>query len=118
MNDFHAAKIALLLRLSRELGREERDLAILGEGNTSCRLDEDTFLVKASGSSLATLEENQLVACRFAYLLPLLATAELSDTDIEQALLNSRVDANAPKPSVEAVFHAYLLTLPGVSVVG
>lgn len=58
-------KIAALLKLSHDLGREERDLAILGEGNTSCRVDEDTFLVKASGSSLANLQENQLVLCRW-----------------------------------------------------
>ena len=36
----------------------------------------------------------------------------------EQALLASRVDSSAPKPSVEAVFHAYFLSLPGIEVVG
>jgi rhamnose utilization protein RhaD (predicted bifunctional aldolase and dehydrogenase) len=30
----------------------------------------------------------------------------------------SRVDSKARKPSVEAVFHAYLLTLPGIKFVG
>ena len=30
----------------------------------------------------------------------------------------SRVDSSAPKPSVEAVFHAYFLSLPGIDVVG
>ncbi len=44
-----AEKTAALLKLSHDLGREDRGLAILGEGNTSCRLDGDTFLVKASG---------------------------------------------------------------------
>jgi rhamnose utilization protein RhaD (predicted bifunctional aldolase and dehydrogenase) len=47
--------LARLLELSHQLGREERKLAILGEGNTSTRLGADTFLVKASGSNLATL---------------------------------------------------------------
>jgi rhamnose utilization protein RhaD (predicted bifunctional aldolase and dehydrogenase) len=117
-DSFRAEKTALLLRLSHELGREDRGLAILGEGNTSCRLDEETFLVKASGSCLATLEESQLVACRFSHLLPLLTVAEMTDADIEQALLNSRVDPSQPKPSVEAVFHAYLLMVQGVDVVG
>ena len=45
-----------LLNLSHELGREDRGLAMLGEGNTSARLTEDTFLVKASGTCLGTLE--------------------------------------------------------------
>jgi len=111
-------KIAALLKLSHDLGREERDLAILGEGNTSCRVDEDTFLVKASGSSLANLQENQLVLCRFSTLLPLLDQPEISDAEVEKVLLASRVDATQPKPSVEAVFHAYLLTLPGIEVIG
>ena len=118
MNDSRAEKIASLRGLSHDLGREERDLAILGEGNTSCRLDADTFLVKASGSSLANLQEGQLVACRFSALLPLLDVGDISDADVEKALLSSRVDPAQPKPSVEAVFHAYLLTLPGIEVVG
>ena len=43
-------KLPALLRLSHELGNLQRPLAILGEGNTSARLDDRTFLVKASGS--------------------------------------------------------------------
>ena len=114
----HVEKIGALLKLSHDLGREDRGLAMLGEGNTSCRLDADTFLVKASGSSLATLSEDQLVACRFSVLLPMLHHLVMSDAKVEQALLESRVDSNAPKPSVEALFHAWLLTLPGIDVVG
>ena len=44
-----------LVQLSRDLGREDRHLAILGEGNTSCDLGDGSFLVKASGTSLGTL---------------------------------------------------------------
>jgi len=118
MNPTHADKLASLLKLSHDLGREDRGLAMLGEGNTSCRLDEDTFLVKASGSSLANLREDQLVACRFSALLPLLKTDGMTDAEVEKALLDSRVDPSQPKPSVEAVFHAYFLSLPGIDVVG
>ena len=118
MSQIHADKLASLLKLSHDLGREDRGLAMLGEGNTSCRLDADTFLVKASGSSLANLQENQLVACRFSVLLPLLKAAAMTDAEVEKALLASRVDPAQPKPSVEAVFHAYLLSLPGIEMVG
>jgi rhamnose utilization protein RhaD (predicted bifunctional aldolase and dehydrogenase) len=118
MSQIAADKLASLLKLSHDLGREDRGLAMLGEGNTSCRLDAETFLVKASGSSLSNLQENQLVACRFAVLLPLLKAEGISDADIEKALLDSRVDPSQPKPSVEAVFHAYFLSLPGIDVVG
>ena len=50
-----------LLNLSHELGREDRGLAMLGEGNTSTRLTDDTFLVKASGTCLGTLKEDDVV---------------------------------------------------------
>jgi rhamnose utilization protein RhaD (predicted bifunctional aldolase and dehydrogenase) len=118
MSDFKSGKIKELLNLSQDLGREDRDLAILGEGNTSCRLDAKTFLVKASGSRLADLNEGQLVACRFEALLPLFERKSMTDAEIEAALLASRVNASAPKPSIEAVFHAYLLSLPGIDIVG
>ena len=111
-------KLASLLKLSHDLGREDRGLAMLGEGNTSCRLDAETFLVKASGSSLSNLQESQLVACRFSVLLPLLKAEAITDAEVEKALLDSRVDPSQPKPSVEAVFHAYFLSLPGIEVVG
>lgn len=107
-----------LLELSRQLGREDRQLAILGEGNTSVRLDTASFLVKASGASLATLQPAGIAACRFDALLPLLDLNDLADSEIDAALLAARVDPAAPKPSVEAIFHAWLLTLPDVSFVG
>src|SRR5476649_1887799 len=118
MSQIPADKLTSLLKLSHDLGREDRGLAMLGEGNTSCRLNADSFLVKASGSSLSNLQESQLVACRFSVLLPLLKAAAMTDAEVEKALLASRVNPTQPKPSVEAVFHAYLLSLPGIEVVG
>jgi rhamnose utilization protein RhaD (predicted bifunctional aldolase and dehydrogenase) len=107
-----------LLELSHQLGREERRLAILGEGNTSTRVSPDTFLVKASGSNLATLNETGVTECKFATLLPLLDQKAMTDAAIDEALYASRLSSEAKKPSVEAIFHAYLLTLPGVNFVG
>ncbi|MDB6094572.1 MAG: Aldolase [Verrucomicrobia bacterium] len=110
--------LSRLVDLSHQLGREERKLAILGEGNTSARVSADTFLVKASGSSLGTLGAANLTECRFATLLPPLDARAMSDAAVDEQLLASRVDSSAKKPSVEAMFHAWLLTLPGVNFVG
>ena len=107
-----------LLTLSHELGREDRGLAILGEGNTSARVSDDTFLVKASGTCLGTLKADDVVECRFSALLPLLAKEGMTDQQVDDALMAARVDAKAKKPSVEAVFHAWLLSLPGIQFVG
>lgn len=113
-----ASELQRLLTLSHELGREERKLAILGEGNASARVSEGAFLVKASGSNLAALGSGDVSECRFAGLLRLLDRAAVKDADVDAALFAARVNPNARKPSVEAIFHAYLLTLPGVNFVG
>ncbi|MFZ0828540.1 MAG: class II aldolase/adducin family protein [Verrucomicrobiia bacterium] len=107
-----------LLNLSHEIGREDRGLALLGEGNTSARLTGETFLVKASGTCLGTLKEDDVVECRLSALLPMLDMENLTDQQVDDALLASRVDPKAKKPSVEAVFHAWLLSLPGIKFVG
>jgi rhamnose utilization protein RhaD (predicted bifunctional aldolase and dehydrogenase) len=118
MNATREDKTPALIALSHNLGSASRYLAILGEGNTSARLSDETFLVKASGSSLGTMNADDLVECRFAPLLAMLDREDFSDVQIEEELFASRVDAQAKKPSVEAVFHAYLLSLPGANFIG
>ena len=60
-----AEAIQSLLELSHQLGGDRLRMAILGEGNTSVRLDADTFAVKASGSNLASLRPGDVTTCRF-----------------------------------------------------
>jgi len=111
-------KLSALLRLSHELGNPSRSLAILGEGNTSARLDGNTFLVKASGTCLGTLKEDEAVECRCDAVMTLLEKKGLTDAEVDGALMESRVDKNARKPSVEALFHGYFLSLPDIEFVG
>lgn len=119
LNDSDSATtIERLLVLSHDLGRDDRKLAILGEGNTSARLTADTFAVKSSGSNLATLSTLGVSVCRTAELAALLERKAATDVAVDAALFASRVNLEAKKPSVEAIFHAYLLTLPGVNFVG
>jgi len=110
--------MAALLGLSHRLGEPSLRMAILGEGNASANLEGGSFLVKASGSTLQHLDEHGVVECRAGGLLELLDRGEVSDEDVLRALLDSRVDATAKKPSVEALFHAWLLSLPDVEFVG
>ena len=107
-----------LITLSHDLGAEHRGLAILGEGNASAKLDDATFLVKASGSSLGTLTEADVTECRSTPLLALLDRDDLTDKLVDDELLAARTNSSARKPSVEALFHAYLLSLPEVNFVG
>jgi rhamnose utilization protein RhaD (predicted bifunctional aldolase and dehydrogenase) len=111
-------KLKLLLDLSHKLGDPARPLAILGEGNASAKLSDETFIVKASGCSLGTLDKTGIVECNSKTLLPLMDKTGLTDAEVDGTLLNSRVDATAKKPSVEALFHSWLLSLPGIGFVG
>ena len=115
MND----PLTQLLDLSHALGDPAHDWAILGEGNASTRIDEDTFLVKASGSQLATLAAGQVATVRFAPVLGALTDkAALPDAEVKALLLSSCTGPTGLMPSVETLLHAYLLTLPGVGFVG
>ena len=107
-----------LLELSHQLGEPTRDLAILGEGNTSALLENERFAVKASGSSLGTLDETGIARCHLSKVLDLFERPGISDAETEAALLASRAFEADRKPSTEALFHAYLLTLPEVNFVG
>jgi len=110
-------RMAELIELSRRLGGPALRMAILGEGNASARVDDGTFLVKASGSTMETLGERDVVECGFDGLLALIDREDVSDAQAQEALMASRVDPEAKKPSVEALFHAWLLSLPDVAYV-
>ncbi len=107
-----------LVRLSQELGLESRQLAILGEGNTSTLVDEGTFLVKASGSSLATLSEADISLVKLDFILELLEHEHLNEEAVEDALRQSTLHPNDKKPSVETFLHALCLTVGGARWVG
>jgi rhamnose utilization protein RhaD (predicted bifunctional aldolase and dehydrogenase) len=111
-------KITALLKLSHELGREDRKLAILAEGNVSAKISANEFLIKASGSSLSTLKEADLTRCNFEPVLALLDRKTVSDAEVQEALMAARVSPESRKPSVEAAFHAWLLSLENVEYVG
>ncbi len=107
-----------MLELAADAG-DSRHMAILGEGNISGKIDDRYFLVKASGTSLSALRPEHLVEVDSRPLLDVMERGDkLGDAEIEQLLLDSRVDQAALKPSVESLFHAWFLQLPGIQFVG
>jgi len=110
--------LAQLVDLSHRLGAPERDFVVLGEGNTSARCSEDSFLVKASGVNLGTSSPSGFIEVSFGRILPLLDRERVSDDEVREALFGARVTPGPERPSVETLFHAFLLTLDGVSFVG
>ena len=95
-----------LIKLSHELGREERQLAILGEGNTSVDCGDGTFWVKASGSQLGTIDERGFSRVRLDAVSGILKSNSLSDEQVAEGLQNALVDKTHRKPSVETFVHA------------
>jgi len=107
-----------LVWLSREIGREERHLAILGEGNTSADTGDGSFYIKASGGNLATLDESGLTRVKFGPIMEALDDASLGDSGVRDVLLASRADAEAKLPSVETFMHAVCLKEAGAKWIG
>ncbi len=94
------------------------DMAILGEGNVSAKINSERFVIKASGTQLSTLTENQIVEVNTSVVLDAIKAGDFDDQQIEDLLMDCRVDQDSLKPSVETLFHALLLELPGVTHVG
>jgi rhamnose utilization protein RhaD (predicted bifunctional aldolase and dehydrogenase) len=108
-----------LWQLTRTLGDPARDLVVIGEGNTSARVDDETFLIKASGQQMQTMEPRGLVQVRFAPILAMLEADALPTLDEQKAIARAaKVDPTAPDPSIEVSFHALLLAECGVPFIG
>ena len=108
-----------LVTMTRTLGEPERDYVILGEGNTSARIDEDTFWVKASGVCMAEADARAFLRVRFDDVLSLLDAPPLSEREVRARLSAAKTDAEAPgSPSIETAMHALCLSLGGATFVG
>ena len=108
-----------LVTMSRNLGDPARDLAILGEGNTSARAGTETFWVKASGVEMRTIGPDGFVQVRFDPVLSMLEAADLDDTRVKAGLEAAKTDPTVKaRPSVETVLHALALQLEGIRFVG
>jgi rhamnose utilization protein RhaD (predicted bifunctional aldolase and dehydrogenase) len=114
-------RLEALIRLSLELGDPGRDLVILAEGNTSARIDDESFWVKASGTSLAQADDaSAYVAVRLAPLMATLReTGELDDEEAKRRLRGAAVDQreDGPVPSIETYVHAACLDVGGATFV-
>jgi len=98
-----------LVQLSRELGRADRHLAILGEGNVSADLADGTFYVKASGGQLATIDTGRFTRVNLSPILKALDHPDKTDDEVRKVLETCRVDQKARLPSVETFLHAICL---------
>jgi rhamnose utilization protein RhaD (predicted bifunctional aldolase and dehydrogenase) len=106
-----------LVWLSRELGVEERNLVILGEGNTSADNGDGTFWVKASGYELSCIDKKGFSLIDIDAALAYLEGSPLDDQAVSNALKASQVDPSHAKPSVETFLHALCIKECGVKFI-
>ncbi len=108
-----------LIDMTRALGEPAKDYVIIGEGNTSMRLDAESFAVKASGQQMHNIAADGFVALRLAPMLALLddppATLSQQKAQTGAAVIG---DSRGASPSIEASFHAMLLHECGSRYVG
>jgi rhamnose utilization protein RhaD (predicted bifunctional aldolase and dehydrogenase) len=108
-----------LVDMSCALGVPERDYVILAEGNTSARVSETTFCIKASGFNLHGIGPNGFIEMSFERVLSLMNKTGLEDAEITRELLNARVDPNGTlRPSVESSMHAVIFGLTDANFIG
>jgi rhamnose utilization protein RhaD (predicted bifunctional aldolase and dehydrogenase) len=107
-----------LISLSRELGREDRHLALLGEGNISADLGNGTFYVKASGSQLGTIDAGGFTLVKMQPIFNALDAPDKTDDEVRKVLEDCRADKKAKLPSVETFLHAICLREGGAKWVG
>ena len=130
-----------LVAMTRALGQPAMDYVIIGEGNTSMRIDDERFYVKASGHQMDGIGEDGFVALRLAPMLAMLDDPPQTLTEqkriTEAAVLppntlggtegglasppnsSGATDGRiARSPSIEVSFHAMLLTDCDVKFIG
>ncbi len=112
-----------LIKLSNNLGREDYHLAIIGEGNTSAKVEDKyiagSFYIKASGTQLATVTENDFIQVYFEPIMQLVNIENPDTEDINNIFKKAKVDKKCKaSPSVETLLHAICLNLEGVNFVG
>ncbi len=110
-----ARDLALRVYTTRLLGRD-RKLVLHGGGNTSLKTraldrlgqDVDVLRVKSSGSDMAAIEPEGMVAVRLAPIRELRALSAIDDEELVRIERSNLLDPSAPNPSVEMMLHAFL----------
>ena len=102
-----------LVDMSHYVGEPGRGYAILGEGNSSARIDADSMYIKASGTSLGIMKPSDFLAVSISKVTGILDDPGATDDDVRENLRAALLDSTETRlPSVETVLHALLYEYP------
>ncbi len=108
-----------LINMTRALGDPQKDYVVIGEGNTSLRLDAESFAVKASGQQMHNIDAGGFVSVYLEPILGLLDHPPSSMSEEKAVTRSARLDQSSQRnPSIEVSFHAMLLHECGVKYIG
>jgi rhamnose utilization protein RhaD (predicted bifunctional aldolase and dehydrogenase) len=111
--------LAQLIEMTRELGEPARDYVIQGEGNTSVRIDEDAFWIKASGADPVSADAQSFLRVRLDDVLEIIDGPSMTEQGVRARLAAAKVNPDAPgSPSIETATHALCLSLGEATFVG
>lgn len=104
-----------LTQMSRNLGKSERNLVIIGEGNTSALLPDGSYYLKASGFEMSSINEDGFVRLKKQTVLDLLEKQNICEDELKKLFNAAKVNPEETKrPSVEALMHALCLSYEDV----
>ena len=107
-----------LVELTRALGDPARDYVIIGEGNTSLRLDDSSFAVKASGQQMRNIAADGFARVGIDPILAMLDDPPATLAEQKAIAAAATLDEGGASPSIEVSLHAMLLHECGVKVIG
>lgn len=99
-----------LVDLSLNLGKEDRQLAMLGEGNTAALAGPGQFWVKASGTRMGRAAARNFLKIDIKKALRLMEAKGLSDLQVMHKLRDCVIGPRKGQPSSETFMHALCLT--------
>lgn len=106
-----------LIQMSRNIGNPGYDYVILAEGNTSAKIDDRSFFVKASGYYMENIDEKGFVQVYTEPVMGLLERGSMTDEQIKESFINATVNYNGILPSIESILHAICIAQADASFV-
>ena len=108
-----------LIAMTRKIGDPACDYVIQNEGNTSARIDENTFWIKASGADSSSADARSFLRVRLDNVLGIIDGPTMTEQKVREQLTAAKVDSDTPScPSIETATHALCLSLGEATFVG
>lgn len=94
-----------------QLFGKEASLSLHGSGNSSVKSmlnDQEILYIKSNGANLAKIQSDQFTPLKLDSLKKIALLQQLTDTEMVLMQKETKIDANDPEPSIQALLHAII----------